>query len=414
VVDEEHEASYKQGEGFRYSARDTAIVRARQENVPIVLGSATPSFESLLNVSLGKYSALTLPRRAGDAQLPTITCVDLRRTQSYSGISLTLQAAIAQRLERGEQCLMFVNRRGYAPVLLCQSCGWSAQCERCSARLVYHKQDSTLICHHCGAARRWTSEPRCCARPSVIAAGAGTERIEEGLKRLFPGVRVARIDRDSTRRKGSRAALFEAVHRNAVDVLVGTQMLAKGHHFPEVTLVGVLDADSLLYGADFRSTERLAQQIVQVAGRAGRAGKPGEVLVQTHFPGHPLLTRLLREGYAGFARRALQERRAAQLPPYTSLALLRAEAPGANAAPAFLDSLARALRAIANLGAEVLGPAPAPMQRRAGRYRWQLLLLAKSRTALKRALDHVLDVARDAAEARRVRWSLDIDPQDMI
>ncbi len=416
VVDEEHDLSFKQQDGFRYSARDVALVRARHLGVPVVLGSATPSLESLYNAQQGRYERLHLSRRAGAARPPTIQVLDIRQQAMQENLSQALLAAIRRHLAADGQVLLFLNRRGYAPTLLCHDCGWVAHCQRCDAHMTVHQREGRLRCHHCGAER--PLEPACpaCGSVDLRGLGAGTERIAQALASEFPGERIVRIDRDSTRRKGALDDLLEAVNTGEGRVMIGTQMLAKGHHFPKVTLVGIIDTDQGLYSADFRGPERMAQLITQVAGRAGRAERPGEVIIQTHHPDHPLLVTLLRDGYAGFAREALAERHAARLPPAAYLALLRAEAVDAAAPQTFLDEAAGLARALlpAGSGVELLGPVPSPMERRAGRYRAQLLVLATQRAALHHLLTPWTRQLEGLRQARRVRWSLDVDPQEMF
>ncbi|MCP5143463.1 MAG: primosomal protein N' [Gammaproteobacteria bacterium] len=414
VVDEEHDGSYKQAEGMRYSARDVAVMRASLESVPVILGSATPSMESLVNVERGKYRALLLPGRAGAAKPPAMQVVDLRGRKLETSISPELLDAITRRLARGEQSLLFLNRRGYAPTLMCHQCGEAAQCNRCHARLVYHKWRSKLVCHHCGGEQPWRGRLDCCDQPEPIAVGAGTERLEETMRALLPNARIARIDRDSTRSKGSRTRLLKAVLAQEVDVLIGTQMIAKGHHFPAVTLVGIVDADQLLYSADFRAGERFVQQTLQVAGRAGRAEKPGEVLIQTHLPTHPLLRLLLGEGYQACADHILAERRLGAFPPYSAMALIRAEANHVDQATAFLRRCADVLAQAGIRDVSWMGPVPAPMEKRAGMFRWQLLLNASARPRLGQALDVLIDALPSLRESGRVRWSLDVDPLELF
>ncbi len=413
IVDEEHDLSFKQQEGFRYSARDLAIVRAQGAGIPIVLGSATPSLESLQNVAAGRFARLELPRRAGRARAPAVAAVDLRRQHLDGGLSRVLVEAAGEALRAGNQVLLFLNRRGYAPVLLCHDCGWASPCRRCDARMTLHRVRERLCCHHCGAERAVDSRCEDCGGADLRPAGRGTQRVEEVLHRLFPDTPVIRVDRDSTRRRGELESRLARVDEGGPCILVGTQMLAKGHHFPRVTLAGLLDADQGLYGTDFRAGERMAQLITQVAGRAGRAERPGTVLIQTHHPDHPLLQCLLHQGYGAFAAAALTERRAAGLPPFTSLALVRAEAPGEAAPGAFLraarERLQRRPAAVA-----VLGPVPAPMERRGGRYRAQLLLRAERRPALQQALAELVPALAELPEARRVRWSIDVDPQEIL
>ncbi|MDR6233784.1 primosomal protein N' [Pseudomonas oryzihabitans] len=418
IVDEEHDASYKQQEGLRYHARDLAVVRARFENLPVVLGSATPSLESLHNADQGRYAHLRLSLRAGGAQPPRFERLDVRSRPLDSGLSQPLLKAMGATLERGQQVLVFLNRRGFAPTLLCHDCGWLAQCPRCDARMTYHRGSGELRCHHCDHRQAPPRHCPSCGKLDLRPVGAGTERAEERLQLLFPDIPVLRIDRDTTARKDALGKLLRTIHSGAPCILVGTQMLAKGHHFPKVTLVAVLDADSGLFSADFRASERMAQQIVQVAGRAGRAEEPGQVLIQTHLADHPLMVQLAEEGYPAFARQALQERRAAGLPPFAYLALLRADAHRQDQVENFLEAAYHVAEGLAvNLAlpqVELLGPVPAPMERRAGRHRAQLLLQSSSRAPLHRLLGIWVVQLESLPEARQVRWSLDVDPIDLF
>jgi primosomal protein N' (replication factor Y) len=414
VIDEEHDGSYKQQEGFRYSARDLAIRRAQQAGVPVLLGSATPSLESLHNAIAGRYRLLHLSRRAAAAEHPPMHLLDVRGQHLREGLSNALVAHIRRHLEAGGQALLFLNRRGFAPTLLCHSCGWIADCRRCDAHMTLHRAHNKLRCHHCGAER--PPEPACpqCKSSDLLAVGQGTERVEQTLQALFPDIGLARIDRDTTRRKGALDRLLGEVHSGRARILIGTQMLAKGHDFPEVTLVGVLDADGGLFSADFRAPERMAQLITQVAGRAGRASKPGEVYIQTHQPQHPLLNQLIRSGYRAFAEAALSERREAGYPPYGHLAVLRAESVQPAAAMKFLEEAAALAREHMTGGVELWGPVPAPMERRAGRVRAQLLLQSATRKPLHALLRTWTPQLEGLAGARRARWSLDVDPQDLM
>ena len=417
IIDEEHDGSYKQQEGLRYHARDLALVRARQENIPIVLGSATPSLESLHNAYTGRYGLLRLTHRAGGAQQPRFLRLDVKSRPLDSGISGPMQQAIGQTLAAGQQVLVFLNRRGFAPTLLCHDCGWLSGCPRCDARMTVHQRSGELRCHHCGHVERVPRQCPSCNQVDLRPVGAGTERAEERLAILFPDYPVLRVDRDSTSRKDAMNQLFATVQRGQPCILVGTQMLAKGHHFPRVTLVSILDADGGLFSGDFRAAERMAQLIVQVAGRAGRAEEPGRVIIQTHLADHPLLVQLTEQGYFAFAEQALSERRAAGLPPFSHLALLRAEAHKPGQAEGFLDhACAEAERLLSDMqlgGIELLGPVPAPMERRAGRYRAQLLLQASARAPLHRLLGTWLLALEQMPSGRQVRWSLDVDPVDL-
>ncbi|MBE7373171.1 primosomal protein N' [Pseudomonas lopnurensis] len=418
IIDEEHDASYKQQEGLRYHARDLALLRARQENLPILLGSATPSLESLHNAHAGRYALLKLTQRAGAAKPPRFLRLDVKSRPLDAGISGPLQQAIAQTLSAGQQVLIYLNRRGFAPTLLCHDCGWLSQCPRCDARMTLHQRHNELRCHHCGHVERPPRNCPECGKVDLRPVGAGTERAEERLGILFPDYPVLRIDRDSTARKGAMERMFGTINRGEPCLLVGTQMLAKGHHFPRVTLVAILDADGGLFSADFRASERMAQLIVQVAGRAGRAEEPGKVIIQTHLADHPLLVQLTEQGYFAFAEQALSERRAAGLPPFSHLALLRAEAHKPGQAEAFLDdACSQAERLLDELelgGIELLGPIPAPMERRAGRYRAQLLLQGNARAPLHRLMSAWLPYLEQLPGSRAVRWSLDVDPIDLF
>ena len=414
ILDEEHDISFKQQEGFRYSARDVAVKRAKSLGVPVVLGTATPSLESLYNVQQGRYSQLVLPERAGAASHPSIAVLDVRKQPMFDGLSTALINSIRRHLETGGQALVFLNRRGYAPTMLCHDCGWVAKCRRCDAHMTLFNGNHRLRCHHCGSERR--ADPSCpeCESTELRPVGAGTERLEAALKQQFPEVGITRIDRDTTRRKGSMQTLLDSVHDGSSRILVGTQMLAKGHHFPDVTLVGVVDIDQGLFSADFRATERMAQLLVQVAGRAGRAEKPGQVLIQTHHPDHPLLQTLLHEGYAAFAQAALEERRQAQLAPFNYMALLRAEAVDEKLPMQFLEHARQLAESLGVRDVLLLGPIPAPMERRAGRIRAQLLLQAKNRADLHRLLSPWLLQLESSKLGRKVRWSIDVDPQEMF
>ena len=414
IVDEEHDLSFKQQDGFRYSARDLAVVRARDAGVPVLLGSATPSLEAIDNVRRGRYRRLELPHRAGGATPPRIDVVDLRQRPFDSGLCDVLVEALEETKARSEQALLFINRRGYAPRLMCFACGWIADCDRCDAHLVFHREDERLRCHHCAAERALVDECPGCGSKNVRRMGLGTERVARALERRIEGLRVARMDRDAIRRRGSLEALLDRVHAGEVDAVVGTQMLAKGHHFPNVTLVAILDADAGLFGIDFRATERMAQLLLQVAGRAGRGDRTGRVLLQTHHPEHPLLRVLVLEGYRQFCAQALEERRGARLPPFASLALVRAEAQQREAPQSFLHDAEACASARPHRGISVLGPVPSPMERRAGRYRAQLLVDATSRRALQQFLPGWIADLEALPSARKVRWSVDVDPQEMV
>jgi primosomal protein N' (replication factor Y) (superfamily II helicase) len=427
IVDEEHDTSFKQHEGgFRYSARDLAVVRAQRGAVPVVLGSATPALETLQNVITGRYTRLVLTRRAAEAAPPRLSLIDLRSSAVRAGISTPAVQAIERHLASGGQVLVFLNRRGYAPTLLCTACGWLAPCRDCDARLTVHLAAARLRCHHCGAD---TALPERCPQCgfAVKAVGQGTERIEETLAALFPGTPCIRLDRDVVRRRGDMEEAMRRMASGEARILVGTQMVTKGHDFPNVTLVVVLNADQGFFSTDFRAPERLAQTIVQVAGRAGRGEKAGEVLIQTEFPDHPLLRSLLAEGYDGFARVALAERGQASWPPFSRLAAVRDSAKTAEAALAFLTEARRAAedlraaRGASGLGGRMeprairlLGPAPAAMAKRAGRFHAQLLVESADRAALHRFLDAWLPTLESLPSVRRVRWALDVDPIEVF
>jgi primosomal protein N' (replication factor Y) (superfamily II helicase) len=414
VVDEEHDSSYKQQEGFRYSARDLAVVKAKLRQIPVVLGSATPSLESLYNCLRHRYQWLKLRQRAGEAMLPQIGLIDIRAQRLRAGIASDLLKSMREEIDQGRQVMLFLNRRGYAPQLTCHACGWIAECRHCDARMTWHQQLQRLWCHHCGAQlRKPHSCPDCNAKKSLIHQGQGTERVEEYLGELFAGTPVIRVDRDSTRRKGSLQQILERVQESGSGILIGTQMLAKGHHFPNVTLVGILNADQGLLNPDFRAPERTAQLLLQVAGRAGRAAKAGRVLIQTRHPHNPLLQRLLQEDYEAFSREELQQRRDAQLPPFAHQALLRAEGSDSQRVKGFMQFAMSQSRVLLP-GIELWGPAPALMERKAGVFRWHLLLQADSRAELQRHLAGWLQWLRQQPQARRIKWTLDIDPVEIL
>jgi primosomal protein N' (replication factor Y) len=413
IVDEEHDHSFKQQEGLRYSARDLAIARAKHLDIPIVLGSATPTLEMLHHCEAGNYSHLSLPRRAGAAQPPAIRIVDLGRTVSTEGLSETLAQAITQHLEESGQVLIYLNRRGFAPTLICSGCGHVAECPRCDSRMTVHAREGRLRCHHCGSARPLDANCGECGA-TMRPLGEGTQRLEDELVRRYPGRSVMRIDSDSTQRKGAMDEALQRATSGDADILVGTQMLSKGHHFPKLTLVGIVNADQGLFGTDFRSDERLAQSIIQVAGRAGRESRIGEVIIQTAFPAHPFWQRLIEGGYPRVAQDALEERRAANWPPFSRLALLRSAATRRGDAHAFLDVAAGVVQRLAGGRLRVLGPVDAPMARRAGRYRAQLLLQSADRRVLHEVLRELRPLLEADPSARKVRWSIDVDPVELF
>ena len=412
IVDEEHDASYKQQSGFRYSARDLAVVRARRLGVPVLLASATPSLESFANAEQGRYRKLEMPRRIGSAGVPRMRIIDLKQHASRQALSTPLVAAVGEHLAAGNQVLLFLNRRGFAPALFCPECKDALQCTRCDARLTVHARAGVLRCHHCGAERKLEWVCKTCGGER-IAVGAGTQRVDDELAALFPGARIGRLDRDVTHRKGALAAVLDEVASGRTDILIGTQMLTKGHDFPRVTLVGVLNADQGLFGTDPRAHERLAQTILQVSGRAGRADRPGEVVIQTHYPEHPLLRCLLAHDYAAFASLELAERREAGWPPYAYLAAWRADATEREPAYALLNKVRAIAGRLAAGEVAILGPAPQPMERKEGRYRAQLLFRCAQRGPLHDLLRRTLLDLRGSPEARRARLAVDVDPLEL-
>lgn len=413
ILDEEHDSSFKQQEGFRFSARDVAIARAKMLNIPVLLGSATPSLESLFNVQRNRYRLLELSARAGNAVEPEFQVLDIRNKAMQAGLSEPLITLMHNTLEKGQQVLLFLNRRGFAPVLICHGCGWVSRCIRCDANMVIHAGERRLRCHHCGFEQSLINRCPACGTGELQPLGMGTERIEQTLTDLFPNKLIVRLDRDTTQRKGSLEGYLRQIHSGHADIILGTQMLAKGHHFPDVTLVAILDIDSGLFSVDFHAAEKLAQMIVQVAGRAGRADKRGHVVLQTRQPHHPMLTILLSQGYQAFAQIALQERKQAGLPPCAYQALLRVHANNALAPQQFLQAVCQLLPPLNAGRIQVLGPVPAPMARRAGQFRFQLLLQSPQRKALHQLLDAALPLLAELKEAKKVRWSLDVDPIDL-
>ncbi|WP_241622558.1 primosomal protein N' [Rosenbergiella australiborealis] len=412
IVDEEHDSSYKQQEGWRYHARDLAVFRANKENIPVILGSATPALETLYNVRIGKYRQLNLTRRAGNATTAQQQLIDLKSVSLQSGLSPPLIRKIHTHLQAGNQVLLFLNRRGYAPALLCHDCGWLAECQRCDHYYTYHQQQRSLRCHHCDSQRPIPWQCPDCGSSHLMPAGLGTEQLEEHLHGVFPSTPLTRIDRDTTRKKGMLEQHLEQIHQGGSRILIGTQMLAKGHHFPDVTLVALLDVDGALFSADFRATEHFAQLYVQVAGRAGRAGKQGEVVLQTHQPEHPLLQTLLGKGYFQFASETLALRQQLQLPPYTSQAIFRAEHHDSLQVERFLQQLRNLIEASPLKEQEcwVIGPVPALHAKRQGRWRWQLVIQHPSRVRLQQLLTQSLSLIGTVIGEKKVKWSLDIDP----
>ena len=415
IVDEEHDSSFKQQDGFRYSARDLAALRARRLNIPLILGSATPALESLHNARTGRYQYLRLAHRAGQAQAPTVHLQDIRRQPLDSGFSEETIGRIRRTLDRGNQVLVFLNRRGYAPTLECTECGWLAECHHCDTRMTLHQSPRHLHCHHCDHQRAVPRYCPSCHSTRLQPVGQGTERSEEALTRHFPGTRVLRVDRDSTRQKHAFHELLTEVHSGEPCILVGTQMLAKGHHFPDVTLVVILDADAGLFSTDFRGPEKMGQLLLQVAGRAGRAEKPGEVILQTHHRDHPLVRTLMERGYHPFAEMILSERRLTQLPPFRQMALIRAESKRPENAVAFLRHVRQLAEQYhpANHELGYLGPLPAMLEKRGDRFRYQLQVNAAQRKTLHGLLSRLAPELEQHPLAKRTRWSIDVDPQDM-
>lgn len=413
ILDEEHDLSFKQQEGFRYHARDVALYRAHLENCPIILGSATPSIDSYALVEQGKMTRLELDQRAGVAVMPKMHVIDLKVAQKQNGISQQLIHEVQKRLDKKEQVLIFLNRRGYAPVLICESCGWQAKCPHCDANFTVHRQPyQHLHCHHCGTIHRMPEHCPQCQHSELKPIGLGTAKVEENLQELFPNFEVIRVDRDSTSRVGSWQKIYNKIQKSEPIILLGTQMLAKGHHFPYVTLVAILDIDSGLLSVDFRATERTAQLIIQVAGRAGRGEKKGEVYLQTLRPDHPLLNTLLESGYRSFAKQTLKERKAAWMPPYRYAALLRCESKDQELNQSFLQEHAQALRQASENSIDIWGPIPAPMERKAGRYQAHMVLLSKDRARMHFYIRQWWQNVWHN-KPHGMKLSLDIDPQEL-
>jgi len=409
VVDEEHDSSFKQQDGLRYSARDVAIFRARQRDIPILLGSATPSLESYHNALSGRYQLLQLSGRAqAAAQLPQIRCLNSNQVPMHEGVSENLLRAIDERLTRGEQSLVFINRRGYAPVLMCSACGWLSSCRHCAGKLVLHLEEQRLRCHHCGFQIRVPRVCPDCGNADLRPVGSGTQRVESVLQERFPEARILRVDRDSTRSKRAWQQMREQIHASEVDILVGTQMLAKGHDFPNLTLVGVLNPDSALYSSDFRAPERLFALLMQVAGRAGRADKPGEVLIHTAFPDHPLYRALRQHDFPGWAQEQLAERQLAGFPPFLYQAVLRAEDRDKQVVFNFLEQ-ARSAGLALERPVEIYGVVPSALPRRANHFRAQILIQAQNRATLQQFLHH-WQPGLAVFAGKKLRWLLDVDP----
>lgn len=410
ILDEEHDGSFKQQDGWRYHARDLGIVLAQKLNIPILLGSATPSLESVNNVQNGKYHHLVLSKRAGNATALRQFVIDLKHQRIQNGLSEPLLKRMQEHLEKGNQVLLFLNRRGFAPVLLCHECGWIDECHHCEKPYTYHQHQRVLRCHHCGAQKTVPMQCGHCGSTHLVTTGLGTEQLEETLKARFPQYNIARIDRDSTARKGKLEGYLDDIQQGKSQILIGTQMLAKGHHFPNVTLVALVNVDNALFSLDFRAEERLAQLYVQVAGRSGRAEKQGEVVLQTHYPDHPLLTTLLEKGYQAFAEETLKLRHNMGLPPFSFQALFKAQCRHSEEAENTLSQLASFFYEQKIEGLQVLGPIPAPFSKKAGLYRWQLLLQHASRKQLQAALSRY---SPELIKSSQVRLILDVDPLDL-
>jgi primosomal protein N' (replication factor Y) (superfamily II helicase) len=413
IIDEEHDMSFKQQDSLRYHARDLAVVRANKLNIPVVMGSATPSLETLYNVQRERYAVSYLTARATKAHMPHYHLIDLRREKIQHGLSQKLLQAIKSHLAKDHQVLLFLNRRGFAPVLLCHQCAWTAKCRQCELSMTYHRHNQTLHCHRCDVITPVPQTCPSCHSPEVISIGVGTERIESALNKLFPGVPTCRVDRDSTRKKGEFQTALDDILAGKVKILIGTQMLAKGHHFPRVAMVGVVDVDGGLFSADFRALERLGQLLVQVAGRAGRDQLQGHVYLQTHQPDHPLLVTLLDKGYNTFAKDLLLEREEAAMPPCQYLALVNVQAKAPGDAMTFLDKLSRKSREKANAIVQCVGPTPAPLAKVGQLYRYQLLFQSPNRAALQATLKALEPTFAAEPNNAKLRWSLDVDPMEL-
>ncbi|WP_423841589.1 primosomal protein N' [Actinobacillus equuli] len=417
IIDEEHDSSFKQQDGWRYHARDLAILRAKNLHIPIILGSATPSLESVQNAQNGKFIELSLTARAGNAQQAKQQLIDLKTQRITAGLSDRLLAMMKQHLEQGNQVMLFLNRRGFAPVLLCHECGWICECDACEKPYTYHQKQKILRCHHCSSQRVIPRQCGHCGSTNLITTGVGTEQLEQVLSEQFPTYQISRIDRDSTARKGALENHLNDIREGKSQILIGTQMLAKGHHFPNVTLVAIVNVDSALFSTDFRAEERLAQLYVQVAGRAGRAEKQGEVVLQTHYPEHPLLKTVLEQGYLAFAQEALKMRKVMGLPPFAAQVLLRATGKDNQQVVNLLQNLtAYFQQKSTKLGLQdiqILPPFSAPMAKKAGHYRWLLLIQHRSRGVLQQLIDQFdLDKANLGLQ-NNIRLTLDIDPQEI-
>ena len=417
IIDEEHDSSFKQQEGWRYHARDLAVIRAKNLAIPIILGSATPSLESVQNVQKGKFTELTLTTRAGNALQVKQQIIDLKTQRVTAGLSEQLLAKMKSHLAKGNQVMLFLNRRGFAPVLLCHECGWICQCEACDKPYTYHQKQRVLRCHHCSSQRVIPRQCGHCGSTNLVTTGLGTEQLEQVLIEQFPDYKISRIDRDSTVRKGSLETHLNDIREGKSQILIGTQMLAKGHHFPNVTLVAIINVDSALFSTDFRAEERLAQLYLQVSGRAGRAEKQGEVVLQTHYPDHPLLKSLVEKGYEAFAEEALKMRKLMMLPPFSSQVLFKATSKNSEQAVQFLQELANFFAQKANnLGLrdlQIRQPFSAPLAKKAGYYRWLLLIQHPSRMALQKLLNMFDAEKEQIAVPSSIKLAMDIDPMDI-
>lgn len=413
IIDEEHDSSFKQQDGFRYSARDLAVKRAQIEDCTVVLGSATPALETLHNALQGRYGHQQLTLRAGSGELPAIAAIDVRRQELQGGMSAALREAVRGTLEDGHQVLLFLNRRGYAPTLQCHDCGWIAQCRACDARLTVHRRQRRLRCHHCSAGEGLPNRCPQCHSQRLLTNGLGTEQTEDVLRLQFNAWPVHRVDSDSMQGRGAMQALVDEVSTGRPCILLGTQMLTKGHHFPGVNLVAVIDADALLFSADFRGEERMAQLLTQVAGRAGRAGDAGRVLLQTHYPDHPVMLAMLRDSYADQARRMLDQRQQTGMPPWGRLLLLRTDSADASAGETFLGTLRRNTQDQLPPGCQLIGPLPSPLQRRAGKFRSQLLVTAADVRRAQQAARLLVAAAAQLPARNGLNWSIDVDPLDL-
>ena len=414
IVDEEHDSAYKQYDGFKYSARDIAIVRAKKNSIPIILGSATPSFETLANIKSGKYDVIKLLDRPRALVATSTKILDVRGSSLKSGLSNMLIERMRHHLDLGQQVVLFLNRRGYAPLLICRDCGDIRNCYRCDAYLVYYKSRKILSCHHCGYEISLAKISVCCEGQNMEPLGLGTESIEEEVKRQFPNKNVVRVDRDSVKSGDSFEIILNSIEEKKVDIVIGTQMISKGLDFENVTLVGVVDADSRLYSIDFRAEERLAQLLIQVTGRAGRGGKAGEMVLQTHRPDNPVLRRVIDGGYETYSNLALAERELAQLPPYVSMVIIRAESQQVSRPKSFLLGVKKLLEKDSDGKLKVTDPIPALMTQRAGRHRYLLVIRVMKKSDIHDCIGSTIPDIEDLARKIKLRWAIDVDPHDTL